>query len=248
MPRIRTIKPQFWLDENLGTIQREARLLYIGLWNLSDDQGVFEWRPARIKIQLFPYDIDISADNIESWLQMLVTSGDVIKFNTNGDIFGYIPTFLKHQDIVNPSKWKFAEIPIELSKPLPIPSIVLSKSSPSPIAREKEKESIIGIKEKESNNKGELVKEVFARIDNLRGYRPPKRAAEAASILRMLKTYSPDQIIKTWETIKAEPFYKDKELFLMSVESQIGAKINGKTQPTKKQLPTTDELRQSWKS
>ena len=34
MARIRTIKPQFWINEELGTIPRDARLLYIGLWNM----------------------------------------------------------------------------------------------------------------------------------------------------------------------------------------------------------------------
>jgi len=101
------IKPTFFLDEKLGMIARDARLLYIGLWNLSDDRGVFEWRPARIKIQLFPYDVDIGHREIENWLKMLESTGDVIYFQEEGIDFGYIPTFLKHQDIKNPSKWTF---------------------------------------------------------------------------------------------------------------------------------------------
>ena len=82
---------------------------------------------------------------------------------------------------------------------------------------------------------GIKVKEVFARLDKLRGYRPPKRKAEAASILRMLKTYTPDQIIETWQKIKQDKFWQDKELFMMTVESQIGAVLNTKTnQPAEK--------------
>ncbi len=119
MPRIRSIKPQFWLDEKLGKIPRDARLLYIGLWNLSDDQGVFEWRPERIKIQLFPYDTDVTNANLETWLTLLVDIGDVVKFQNGSDNFGYIPTFLKHQEIKNPSKWKFAEIPTGLINSTP---------------------------------------------------------------------------------------------------------------------------------
>ena len=48
MAIIRTTKPQSWLNEELGTIPRDARLLFIGLWNLSDDQGVFEWKPGEV--------------------------------------------------------------------------------------------------------------------------------------------------------------------------------------------------------
>ncbi len=128
MARIRTIKPQFWLDEHLGNICRDARLLYIGLWNLSDDHGVFEYRPARIKVQLFPYDTDISGDTITEWLNILKETGDVIQFSANGSTFGYIPTFLKHQPIENPSKWRFAEIPQEL---LQTNERVLTETSPA---------------------------------------------------------------------------------------------------------------------
>jgi hypothetical protein len=120
MPRIRSIKPQFWLDENLGNISRDARLLYIGLWNLSDDQGVFEWRPGRIKIQLFPYDNDIAGQDINEWLGLLIETGDIIKFEYNGHTFGYIKSFLEHQKIDRPSEKKFAPIPDEFKTPLPL--------------------------------------------------------------------------------------------------------------------------------
>lgn len=148
MPRIRTIKPQFWLDENLGQIKREARLLYIGLWNLSDDQGVFEWRPARIKVQLFPYDYDICSKEIEEWLEELIATGDISQFEYEGEIFGYIWSFLEHQEIKNPSQWNFAPVPEDL--PIPTPALLQQGDSSTPALplgkrkrnREKEKESI----------------------------------------------------------------------------------------------------------
>jgi len=76
---------------------------------------------------------------------------------------------------------------------------------------------------------GLKIKEVFERVDKLRGYRPPKRKAEAASIIRMLKTYTPDQIIETWQKLKEDKFWQTKELFMMSVESQIGAVVNNES-------------------
>lgn len=80
---------------------------------------------------------------------------------------------------------------------------------------------------------GKGVKEVFRELDKLRGYRPPKRQAEAASILRMLKKqFTPEQIIESWETLKKDKFWAGKELFMMTVESQIGAMTN-KTKPNK---------------
>lgn len=111
MPRIRNIKPQFWIDENLGQISREARLLYIGLWNLSDDTGVFEWRPERIRVQLFPYDADVNSSTIEQWLKLLQDTGDIIAFTYNNNQYGYIKSFKEHQVINKPSKYTFAPIP-----------------------------------------------------------------------------------------------------------------------------------------
>lgn len=120
MPRIRTIKPQFWLDENLGKIPRDARLLYIGLWNLADDTGVFQWRPARIKAQLFPYDADLTPEDITAWLDLLVEAGDVIHYSYGNEDFGYIKSFLEHQTIKKPSQYTFAPLPRgTIEEPLP---------------------------------------------------------------------------------------------------------------------------------
>lgn len=88
-------------------------------------------------------------------------------------------------------------------------------------------------KEKLSTPLGNNLRQVFKRIDEIRGYKPPKRKAEAASIMRMLKKYTPDQIIDTWEKMKKEPFWNGKELFMMSVESQIGALVTKPNMNTK---------------
>ena len=120
MPRIRAIKPQFWIDEGLAEICREARLLYIGLWNLCDDRGVFEYRAAKIRVQLFPYDTDITNGKMDEWLQELKTSGHIIYFQENSKDYGYIPTFLKHQEIKKPSKWTFTNTVPETATTPPI--------------------------------------------------------------------------------------------------------------------------------
>ena len=157
MPRIRTIKPQFWLDENLGKLPRDARLLYIGLWNLSDDTGVFEWRPMRIKVQLFPYDLDITESTIQEWLDLLITSGDVQQFSTNRNSFGFIPSFLKHQEIKKPSQWKYAEVPHEL--PTGSPRVPHELPTGSPREKEKEKESIKKNTKKKKGKYSHLVEQ-----------------------------------------------------------------------------------------
>jgi len=89
---------------------------------------------------------------------------------------------------------------------------------------------------------GEKVKEIFGKLDELRGYRPPKRKAEAASIIRMLKHYTPDQITNAWQRLKQDKFWQDKELFMMTVESQIGAVLkNGTYQQNPRAIKKPEE-------
>lgn len=56
MSRIRTIKPEFFDDPDIGDLSPWARLLFIGLWTQSDRDGrvVADWR--RLRARIFPYD------------------------------------------------------------------------------------------------------------------------------------------------------------------------------------------------
>ena len=60
MARSRILKPEFWSDEKLALVPREARLTFAGLWTCSDDYGVTKGHPAWLKAQIFPYDADLT--------------------------------------------------------------------------------------------------------------------------------------------------------------------------------------------
>jgi len=104
MPRIRTIKPEFWYDEQMAEVPLEARLLFIGTWNLADDQGVLKGNPRWIKSQLFPYDDNITPKNIENWVEKLVEKKMLVPIFYELDKFLIIRTFSQHQVIDRPSK------------------------------------------------------------------------------------------------------------------------------------------------
>jgi hypothetical protein len=63
MPRIRTIKPEFWTDGNIIALSPFARLLYIGSWNFAlCDRGHLAEDHLRLKLQVLPADdVDIKA-------------------------------------------------------------------------------------------------------------------------------------------------------------------------------------------
>lgn len=70
MARIRTIKPEFWTDEKIVELAFEVRLLYIGLWNFSDDLGRMVNSPSKIKMQIFPAD-DFKKSDVQGMITEL---------------------------------------------------------------------------------------------------------------------------------------------------------------------------------
>lgn len=102
MPRIRTIKPKFWDDEKLAKVSRDARLLFIGMWNYSDDLGVILANQTWLKSKIFPYD-DISSKQLKDWIQELLDISRIITGTFRDDSYYIIPNFIKHQVINKPN-------------------------------------------------------------------------------------------------------------------------------------------------
>jgi len=62
MARIRGLKPEFFLDEDIAELSFPARLCYQGLWCQADREGRLEDRPKYLKAVIFPYDdVDMEA-------------------------------------------------------------------------------------------------------------------------------------------------------------------------------------------
>ena len=98
------IDPEFWLDEDLAKLSAHARLLYIGLWNICDDNyATFPDRPEWVKIQVFPYE-DVNTHDL---LNELSVSGKIVLFESGGKNFYFIKNFFKYQTINRPSNPKY---------------------------------------------------------------------------------------------------------------------------------------------
>ncbi len=93
MARARNIKPSFFTNDELVELEPIYRLLFIGLWVLSDREGRLENRPKKIKMELFP------ADNvdIESGLSALQKTGFISLYNCYETNVIQINNFAKHQ-------------------------------------------------------------------------------------------------------------------------------------------------------
>jgi hypothetical protein len=104
MARSRILKPEFWSDEKLATVSREARLTFAGLWTCSDDYGVTKGHPAWLKAQIFPYDVELPLEEFGRWLADLERIGVIDPFTADGESFFYIRNFSDHQKVDRPSK------------------------------------------------------------------------------------------------------------------------------------------------
>lgn len=107
MDKNRMINPEFWLDEDLAKLTPHARLLYIGLWAICDDNfATFPFRPDWVKAQVFPYE----KVDIRKLLRELEEGGKIIGFTADdGRDYCWIKNFFKYQRVEKPSKPKYPE-------------------------------------------------------------------------------------------------------------------------------------------
>ena len=98
MARIRQVKPEFFLDDEVAALcTRDTRLCFLGMWTITDREGRLEYRPARIKAQVFPYDDDITSQSVSQFLDQLISGGFIIPYEIDGKRYLWIPNFTKHQ-------------------------------------------------------------------------------------------------------------------------------------------------------
>lgn len=114
MPRIRTIKPSFFFDDDLTEHPRDVRWLYVGIWTLCDEWGVFEYKPKAIKGHLYAFDDDVTRDTIAAWTECLIASAHIHLFESEGKTYGFIPSFMEHQYFDSSCRWRYPEPPKEL--------------------------------------------------------------------------------------------------------------------------------------
>jgi hypothetical protein len=107
--RIRTIKPDFWRDEDLSSVSAEAALLAIGLLNHADDEGYFSANPKLIQADIFPLrELSCSPTVLLEELELI---GYVRLFSgPDGRHYGAITNFAKHQVINKPTASKIKEL------------------------------------------------------------------------------------------------------------------------------------------
>lgn len=146
MGRIRSIKPEFPHSESIGKLSREARLLFILLWTIADDEGKLRGASRMLASLLYPYDDD-APRLIDDWIDELEMEPHIVRYIVKGDTFIQICNWNKHQKIEKPTRSKLPAFDIDS----PTPPRSLLDSSPKPLessTTDKDKE---GDKEEEKD-------------------------------------------------------------------------------------------------
>jgi len=69
----------------------------MGLWSCSDREGRFKWDARRLGAQILPYEhIDF-----EIILNILAENEFIVKYEVDGKVYGFVPSFSRHQVINN---------------------------------------------------------------------------------------------------------------------------------------------------
>jgi hypothetical protein len=100
MARIRTVKPDFFTHEELQDLESKhpgkyPMFVFQGLWTISDSKGRFKYKPRSIKLQVLPFlDFDMAET-----LTILEQAGYIQVYEVDGEQYGLVKTFEKHQRI-----------------------------------------------------------------------------------------------------------------------------------------------------
>lgn len=93
MARTRNLKPGFFKNDELAECSPWARLLFAGLWTLADRDGLLEYRPKKIKGELFPFD-DVDVPELVAELH---GRKFIVVYEVGGSSYLWLPTFKEHQ-------------------------------------------------------------------------------------------------------------------------------------------------------
>lgn len=107
MPRIRTIKPEFFTDRTMGRLGPIAALVYAALWCWADDGGVAMCDADRLKAEVFSFWPAVTEGSVSESLRLLEGSGRIRRYRVGEDGYCHITKFLSHQKINRPSKVRF---------------------------------------------------------------------------------------------------------------------------------------------
>lgn len=114
MPRIRTIKPEFFTSPDTANVSHTARLLYIAMWCLADDYGRGEMNMLQLRAFAFPEEdqwlaseLQRKGEEFQSLCKEVVNGFGIDVYKHRGRTFYSIPSWDEHQKTQRRANSKF---------------------------------------------------------------------------------------------------------------------------------------------
>lgn len=101
MARIRSIHPGLFSDPEFASLSDAAQMFYLGLLTEADDNGIFDWNPAKLRIRLRPG----KDGGVEALLSELSSAQKIRSYEVGGRKHGAIRNFRKFQRPKSPKSW-----------------------------------------------------------------------------------------------------------------------------------------------
>lgn len=101
--RIRSIKPEFFADEQINSLPIPGRYLALGLITRSDDRGRQRRQDAAIAAHVFP-EGDVTIKQVTKLLELIIATKIALAYVVNGHTYLWLPNFWKHQVINRPTE------------------------------------------------------------------------------------------------------------------------------------------------
>ncbi|GLW02534.1 hypothetical protein Slala05_61640 [Streptomyces lavendulae subsp. lavendulae] len=112
MARIRTIKPEMFLSEDIASVDISAMVTFIGLLTQADDNGRFLAHPAIIAGFLWALRAEHTPEHVANDLEQLEAAGLICRYiGCDGKKYLHIVTWEKHQKIDRPSASRQSRCP-----------------------------------------------------------------------------------------------------------------------------------------
>lgn len=113
MARKRMIDPDLWNDPDFGSMTGNARLLFVALVSLADDEGRGEADPRRLAQQVFGF-VGIGPDEVRKMLDEIEASLRGVRFyQSDGRGYYHLANWKQYQKISHPSPSRLPAPPAE---------------------------------------------------------------------------------------------------------------------------------------
>lgn len=109
------VRPDFFMSESLAECSHSARLAFIGLWVMGDDNGNQKLSIRKLNRQIFPDD-GLSAEEFAGLLGELERQGCIRVYEAEGQEYLNVTNFGVYQYVRNPAKSSNPEPPKGLPK------------------------------------------------------------------------------------------------------------------------------------